>query len=267
MAAQSTTSNRANADARHGWYVYGVVDGDVELQEDARGVGDPPAPVELVRSGSGDVAALVSEIGLDRPVGRPEDLYAHQVLLDAVAVDAPVLPLRFGAVVGSRDAVVSELLDENEREFASALRELDCELQYVVRARYREDAVLREVLRDNPTAASLREKVRAEPAEVAGDLQLRLGEIINNEIEARRSQDTQRLADLLSPVTVGSSVRPPTNELDAAHLAVLVKTDRTADLEEILHGVAQEWSDRATVRLLGPMAPYDFVVAADEPRS
>ena len=75
-----------------GWHVYGIVPGDVEVVADVRGVGDPPGRVQLVRHRG--LAALVSEVGLDHPLGTPDDLQAHQQLLDAVVAQVPVLPLR-----------------------------------------------------------------------------------------------------------------------------------------------------------------------------
>ena len=35
----------------------------------------------------------------------------------------------------------------------------------------------------------------------------------------------------------------------------------TSDVDSALNQVARDWADRVTVRLTGPMAPYDFVVA------
>src|SRR5690349_23647530 len=100
---RSKSRSGGNAKAKTGIYVYGVVPSDVEVQKNAKGVGDPPAKVDVVREG--DVAALVSSIPVDNPLGRPEDLQAHAQLLDGTARVAPVLPLRFGAVMADADSV------------------------------------------------------------------------------------------------------------------------------------------------------------------
>ena len=42
--------------------------------------------------------------------------------------------------------------------------------------------------------------------------------------------------------------------------AVLVDTGRTGELQEVLDGFAAHWADRVRLRLLGPMASYDFVL-------
>jgi len=242
-----------------GWYVYGIVGADVEVLPETTGIGEPPAPVVAVQSG--DVAALASEIDLDRPLGTTEDLMAHQRLLDDTAIAAPVLPVRFGAVLSSKEAVRQELLEPQQEAFADALADLDGEVQYVVHARYAEERLMRDVLGDDKRALELAERIQTEPPDATRDIRLQLGEAINQAVEERRRRDTQALVDAVTPVTVATSLRDPVHEEDAAHLALLVSTDRASDVDSALNQVARDWADRVTVRLTGPMAPYDFVVA------
>jgi len=242
---------------QQGWYVYGIVEHDVEVLPDTRGIGDPPAPVETVVSG--DIAALVSRVAVDQPIGERGDLLAHEDLLDTVALDVPVLPLRFGAVMSSRDAVAQELLEPNHDLFADSLHELSDEVQYVVRARYVEEALIREILDEDPDTAELAEQLSGKSMESTRDAQIRLGEMIGVAAEAKRRADTDALIEAIGPLVAATNVRAPTHEQDAAHVAMLVDRDRDAEWEETLGDLARTWSGRATVRLLGPMAPYDFV--------
>ena len=160
VSRQAGPTRRDHAQA----YVYGIVPGDTVVSRSARGVGDPPERVRLVRCG--DIGALVSEIDARLPLGRPADLVAHKELLDAAAAQTPVLPLRFGAVLDDTRAVSDELLAPHHDDFAAALDELDGRMQFVVKGRYVESAMLREVLADSPQAGRLREEITsaADPA-------------------------------------------------------------------------------------------------------
>ncbi|GGL16252.1 gas vesicle protein [Sphaerisporangium melleum] len=238
-------------------YIYGILPSDVELTPEPRGVGDPPGGIALVRHR--DIAALVSELSPDRPLGRPQDLMAHQSLLDDVAAEVPVLPLRFGAVMESREAIVGELLTPHHDEFREALEELEGRSQFVVKGRYEEGAILREVLQEHPEAARIREEIRDLPEEATWDARIRLGEIVNGAIEAKREADTRELAEGLAPHTVAVVIREPTHEEDTAHLAVLLEHDRQEEFEKALEEFADRWAGRVTLRLLGPQAAYDFV--------
>ncbi|PPJ28853.1 gas vesicle protein GvpFL [Nocardia nova] len=238
-------------------YVYGIVPADVEPQPHATGVGDPPGEVEVVRHG--EIAALVSTLSSDRPLGTPEDLTAHEKLLDGSAAVSPVLPLRFGAVMTDTDAVESELLEANEDEFRAALAELEGRVQFVVRGRYVEDAILRELLDENADAARLRDEIRGKPEDATRNERIMLGEMINQAIEAKRAEDTRKVTSELEKLEAMVNLRDPTHEEDAVHLAVLVETARQDELEELLRRLMAEWDGRVELDLLGPMAAYDFV--------
>jgi hypothetical protein len=260
-----TTSEAAQAgpagQTTHAVYVYGIVPADVAVTDTAKGVGDPPATVHLVRYR--DIAALASEVDVSQPLGRPEDLLAHEQLLDGAAKEAPVLPFRFGAVVQTEQAAEDELLAPYHDEFAAQLAEFEGRAQFVAKGRYRETVILREVLAEDARAAELRDELAGRSADdpAARNLQIGLGEIINAAIEEKRTADTRQLGDVVAPYCVASNVREPSHELDAVHVALLVDRDRVAELEEKLGELAGKWAGRIELRLLGPMAAYDFVAA------
>lgn len=257
MPTTSTVDSRAST----GQFLYGLVPSDVEVTAQARGLGDPLGPVTTIRHGS--VAALISETPLDVRLGRPEDLLAYRALLDGVAVTAevPVLPVRFGTVLPST-AAVAELLEQRHDEYRTALDELDGRVEYVVRARYVERALLAGVLAEQPEAADLRDRLRDRPAEADVDLRIRLGEIVAQAVEARRVADTERLTDVLAPYRLAAAPLPVHHEQDAARVAFLVERGRRAAFTDAVRELAEAWRDWATVRLVGPAAPWDFVPSA-----
>jgi Gas vesicle synthesis protein GvpL/GvpF len=253
MAVQDTDARQSAV------YVYGILPGDIELEPGAAGVGDPPGEVRVVRHG--DLAALVSDVDLTRPLGRPDDLFAHEGLLDAAAAEVPVLPLRFGALVSDDDAVAEELLQAHHDEFAIALSQLEGRVEYVVRGRYDEQDILREVLGENRQAARLAKQIRGADPDATRELRIQLGEILNTEVAARREKDTRAVGDAVDGLVEASVVRPPSSELDAVYTALLVRADAADDLEETVSRLADDWAGRVDLNLIGPLAAYDFVGA------
>jgi hypothetical protein len=221
------------------------------------GVGDQAGQVRVVRFDG--LAALVSDVNVAKPLGSPEDLAAHQQIVDATAAELPVLPARFGAVLPSDEAVVEELLTPNHDEFEDALKDLEGRTQYVIKGRYVEKAILSEVLSDNRQAARLAGKLRDADPDATRDARIKLGEIINAAVSAKRHKDTRVLGNAMEGHCVASVVREPTHELDAAHVAFLVETDKESEVEQVVEDLARDWEGRIELRLLGPMAAYDFV--------
>jgi hypothetical protein len=240
-----------------GIYVYGILPSDIELAAEMPGVGDPPGQVRVVRSDG--LAALVSDVDTSRPLGSPQDLVAHEQIVDATAAEVPVLPARFGAVMESEESVAEELLAANRDEFDDALKELEGRTQFVVKGRYVEQAILTEVLSDNRQAARLADKLSNADLDATRDARIKLGEIINVAISAKRRKDTRALGDAIQGHCVASVVREPTHELDAVHVAFLVETDGESEMEQAIEDLARGWDGRIDVHLHGPMAAYDFV--------
>jgi hypothetical protein len=261
-SSQRSKSRSAGTKANAAIYVYGVVPADVEVQKHAKGVGEPPAEVEVIREG--DVAALVSSISTKDPLGRPEDLEAHARLLDGTARVAPVLPLRFGAVMTDEESVAQELLRDHHDEFAEALNSLEGHAEYIIKARFDEKAFLSQLLSENSEAAQLRDDIRDKPEDASRNSRMALGELIANVLEQQRQVRTNAVAEELDGVAVQLSSREPTHEWDAVNLAMLAEVDRQADLEDVVDRLNEEWGELLSLRLLGPLAAYDFVVTAQQ---
>jgi hypothetical protein len=259
--ARGSRDKASGSGKQKGTYVYGIVPADVEVTDEMSGVGDPAGQVRVVASD--DLAALVSDVDCSGSFGSPEDLVAHKEILDSVAAEVPVLPLRFGAVLTDDEAVIHELLDAHSDEFAGALRELEDRVQYVVKGRYDEDAILGEVLSENEEMADLREQIRGADKDATRDQRIRLGEMISEAVAAKREEDTRALGDAMEGHCVASAVREPAHELDAVHVAFLVTADQEEEVERVVSGLARDWEKRIELRLLGPMAAYDFVGATE----
>ena len=115
-------------------YVYGILPADIEVAAGIPGVGQHPGQLRDVRSDG--LAALISEVDLSGHLGSPDDLRTYREILDATAAEVPVLPLRFGTVLTSEDAVAKELLAANHDEFTAALDRLEGHAEFQVTGRY-----------------------------------------------------------------------------------------------------------------------------------
>ncbi|OBF39623.1 gas vesicle protein GvpFL [Mycobacterium sp. ACS1612] len=246
------------ADKATAVYVYGIVPADVEVEEHAQGVGDPPASVEVIREG--DIAALVSSVPTDKPLGKPECLRAHARLLDGTAAVAPVLPMRFGAVMSDEESVAEELLKANHDEFAEALRALEGHAEYIVKGRYDEDSILREVIAESAEAQKLRDKMAGMSEDASRQARMALGEVVVKALDAKRAADTDAAVEALGDLAKQVNVRQPTHELDAVNIALLAEVDRQEELQDKVDELAESWGGRVELHMLGPLAAYDFVV-------
>jgi hypothetical protein len=208
-------------------YVYGILPADIEVAGDIPGVGEHPGLLRDVRCDG--LAALISEVDSSGRLGSPDDVRTYREILDSTAAEVPVLPLHFGTIMASEDAVAKDLLAAHHDEFAAALDRLEGRTEFQVKGRYVEDAILGE------------------------DKQA---------VKARRQEDTRTLMQAMERLCVASVARELAYELDAVHVAFLVTVDREPEVERVIEDLAHEWEGRIDVRLLGPMAAYDFAETA-----
>jgi Gas vesicle synthesis protein GvpL/GvpF len=243
------------AEAERPTYVYGLIKADTAVPDGLTGLG-PSGQVSTIAHGR--IAAIVSDIPIDRPLGVRGDLVAHESVLDTVAAQAAVVPMRFPAVV-EEHAVVDELLAPNEDHFLALLDDLEGRAQFTLTGRYEEDAVLREVLQGDEEIRALREKVRELPEDASYYDRVRLGELIVRALEERRETEGAAIVDRLEPFAVATVTNQLAAPEDVVNVAFLVDRERQEEFENAVEDVGKDLAGRVRLRLLGPVAPYDFI--------
>ena len=235
-------------------YVYGVTWADATV--DRRGAGVVGADVETV--GQGELAAIVSPVDLGLVRARRRDLMSHMdVLADAFA-SRTVLPLRFGSVFPSKEAVADELLAARYEELVELLHHFDGLAELRVRGAYREEAVLAEVVADDPRIAELREQTRR------GDdrLRLPLGEAVAQGVALRRERDVSALAEKLGPLAKQTAFEDIRTEFEVLRASYLVEERNISAFDKRMDELAEDNRDRITFAYTGPLPPHSFVTLA-----
>lgn len=236
-------------------YVYGVVAADAVVPDGLTGVAD--ASVELVEHDG--VAAVVSGIAPERTLGRPADLVAHSRVLDALAAGRAVVPIRFGSVLPGGSDVVDELLEPHGEQFHELLDELVDRTQFNLRCRYDEAAVLTEVVTEDAEIAELRAQTRDLPEDASYYTRMRLGELVARALAGKREADGRAILDTLLPHSVAYRLRDGARIDHLIDVAFLVADDQQDAFDQAAESAAAAMNGRATLRLVGPLAPYDFV--------
>ncbi len=219
----------------------------------ARGLDDPT--VRFVARD--EVAAAVRPAPAVR--GRPgrTELLDHHAVLDALAARGPVVPVRFGTVLPGRDALV-ELLAELHDQLAATLRHLAGRRQFNLRASYVEESVLRDLVMTQPEVAALRQRTKDLPEAASYADRMRLGELVAGAVEVRAAADAQALLDDLAPLVSSLRLRSESSGMQVLDVAILVEDARTTALLDRLETLAAQNHEDLRLRLVGPMAAYDF---------
>lgn len=232
-------------------YVYGIVRAEAaDAVGHLSGVGDPPGRIDAVRHEG--IAALWSDVDGSIREATREDLLAHARALEEISERTAVLPMRFGMTLPSAEAIADELLAPHHDRWEALLDELGDAIELRVKAFADQEAMLRQLVAEDPEIRALRGR------DAMSD-RIRLGERVAGALERRRQVDAAWLLERLRPIA--RDVR----ELDAGlegmvlDAAFLVDRDAAVTFDREVAAVSEEAADRLRLRCLGPQPPYTFV--------
>lgn len=229
-------------------YVHGVASASVAGAIEAAG-GRAIAHRDLAA-----VAAPAAAAGMK----ATELMRSHWRLLEAVAEDATVLPVRFGTAMASEEAVVAEFLAPRHDDLAAQLAALDGKVQLTVKGTYDEQALMRAIVERSPAVAKLRERIGGIPEAASHFQRIQLGELVAAEVERERERDAAWVVDQLGAHAVRSRQEPAGGVDGAVNAAFLVERGRVDEFSRAVGDVAGQLAGRVQLRFLGPMPPYSF---------
>ena len=247
-------TGRRRADAASAHYVYGVVASASASAVRAEGV----AGARVERVPFRKVAALVSEVPVPIRAKRRE-LMSHAEVLNELAADDTVLPLRFGTTFPDAETVVADFLEPRHDELVRLLKQYDGRVELLVKAYYREDAILAEILREEPRIAKLRAVTRARPAAAAHAERIELGSAVARALEARTAADGAAILDTLRPFAHEVHVDDTPIEHQVVKASALVSRRDVPKVDKALNTLAERNAGRIHFKYVGPLAPHSFV--------
>ena len=240
-------------------YVYGILAASARVPS-RTGIGD--APLELVASDG--IAALVSDVPAgDLRMGR-DAMTAHARVLEQAHSAGTVLPMRFGVVMAGDSAIQTELLDPHRDELVAQLAEFEGKAELKLRGTYEEDALLREVVREDQDIARLRESLRGAPEDATYYGRIQLGELIARAIERKREVDGREMLEPLTPLALAVDIAEPTHERVVLSASFLVEEGRIEEFDEEVDLIGRAQADRIRLKYTGPLPPHSFVHFAAE---
>jgi Gas vesicle synthesis protein GvpL/GvpF len=234
-------------------YVYGVLRAGDAGKLEVAGVADATVR-PVVHEG---LAALVSDVEGDS-LAAAREVRAHWRVLEEASRSATVLPVRFGTVMDSDEAVRERLLRAGGERLAAALERLVGRVQLSVKGEYDEDALLRDVVKGTPALEEQRRRIQALPADASYYERIRLGEAVAARVEERRNSDTGFALERLAPLAVASQAEAISAPEAAFNLAFLVDGDRIDDFSAAVGELGREYGEALKLRYVGPLPPYSF---------
>jgi Gas vesicle synthesis protein GvpL/GvpF len=221
-------------------------------------VADAEAEIRSIEEGS--CFAIVSAVSASFVEATAEDLQRHSdVLQKLLECTTAVVPLRFGTVYPDDETVRRDLLAARRDELEVLLQKVENRAEARLKAYYVEEAVLAEVVAEQPQIAQLRERTQALPADATYYDRIRLGELVASALAAKRRQDGEALLARLAPLAVDHIVEEEPHEWSVLTASFLLERSAIDDFHSEVSKLADDAERRLQLRCLAPLPPYSFV--------
>ncbi|MFH8974466.1 GvpL/GvpF family gas vesicle protein [Streptomyces sp. NPDC017890] len=234
-------------------YVYGITPAGVRAP---RSLGVDGAPVRLL-TGSGLCAAVSAAPARLRP--RRRDLLAHQAVLDELAAQGPLLPMRFAVLSPRTDVLLSQLRSDS----AHLTRQLD-DVRGCVEFNVKGAVVpghFAELVRRDESLRDLALRTRRRPDYEAN---VRLGEVLARGVRREARRAARDVLDRLTPLAV-RTVQGPTDDECVLSASFLLRSTDERRFRQAVEARALEYGDRLALSVTGPLPCYSFVDPSPAP--
>jgi hypothetical protein len=262
VAVRSPTAGGADASAATALYLYGVTWAEAACPQPGGGVHGESVDTVAYR----ELAGLTSRVESTKVPAKRRDLLRHAEVLGTALEHGTVLPLRFGVVFENGTALIEDFLLPRYAELIQLLRKFEGRVELSVKAFFREEAILAEIVRANPRIARLRETTRNGSDGSTYPLRVELGERVAGEFQERTLRDRQALLDRLCRLALDVQVDQQPIEHQVLGASFLVERARVAAFDDAMNELAKQQAERMHFKYLGPLAPHSFVALNAEGR-
>ncbi|MEU3556620.1 GvpL/GvpF family gas vesicle protein [Streptomyces fragilis] len=230
-------------------YVYGIAAAGVRAPR-SRGVDG--AAVRLLTSGSLSAAVSSAPAAIR---ARRRHLAAHQSVLDELARQGPVLPMRFAVLAHDEETLLSYLRDQRPR-FEEQLERIRGCVEMNVKGHTVPGCFEDLVLRDE----GLRELARRTRRRPDYDANVRLGEALARAVTREARLAAREVLDRLTPLA-RRTARGEVDDTVVLSASFLVPAEAEQRFRRAVEEQARRQGPRLALSLTGPLPCYSFVDA------
>lgn len=239
---------------RHeGKYIYGTIATKDAPNFGPIGIGGNKD--EVVTIGTKGLAAVVSNTSLDHYVLSRENLAAHIRVIERVAEEYTILPMRYCTVAESADEILA-FLEERERELKNLLRDMEGKVEVGIKIHWKEmKQVYDEILKENRKIRELREKGAGRGQQAM----VRAGELVETALEEKKAVEGEEYLQTLRQVSVKWKAEECRTEDMVVNTAFLVGRDWLKEFDARVERISDEHNGRIRLKYVGPTPPFSFV--------
>jgi hypothetical protein len=198
--------------------------------------------------------------GLAAPKVRPQraNLAAHQAVLKSLMADTTPLPMAFGTVAASPEAIRG-ILVRNQHAFQEQLQRVAGKVEMGLRVAWDVPNIFEYFVNTHAELRLARDRLVGGRHEFTQEEKIELGRMFDRLLNDDRDDHTQKVQRALAPVCVEFKANPCRIEREVMNVACLVRRDAQAEFSAGVFAAAKLFDNNFAFDYSGPWAPHNFV--------
>lgn len=232
-------------------YIYGVILTDKELDFGTIGL-EGEAVTTIGRNG----LACVVSASHDEEYSLADEthLKAHEIVLETVMQNHPMLPIRFGSVAPSVKEV-KLFLKKHNNDFKRLFQKLDGKVEIELELFWKDMKVIwNELVEKSRQLKAL----RASPKKRTQEELILVGQLVADHLRQKKEKECLKYMEFLKGTFADFQTNATPKDEMILYGSFLVAKDKLNDFDQAVEQLEAQNRERIQVRTIGPMPPYSF---------
>jgi hypothetical protein len=244
---------------KDGKYVYCIIATNYECNFGPIGIGGKGNLVNTI--GFGELSMVVSDHPLNHFILNPENIIAHQKVIEAVMSKFnSVIPVKFGTVAATPDEI-RNLLDRRYTELYELIERFENKVEYNVKAKW---CVMEEIYKEIDSEITKLKEIREEiEKNIDKDKRKKLiqsaGDIIEVALQNKKEYELNEILTNFRKTVVASKQNKSNGDSMIMNTAFLLNKGREVEFDNIMTDIGEKYKERIDFFYTGPLPIFNFI--------
>ncbi len=244
---------------KDGKYIYCIIASNYDCNFGPIGIGERGDLVTTI--GFEGICMVVSDHPLDKFVLNPENILAHQKVIEAVMKEFnSVLPLRFGIIAATPDEI-RNLLNRRYSEFSELLRNFENKIEVNVKGMWNNmDIIFKEIDVENRSFKKIKNEVEKEhDVNVKKEKLAEAGKMVANALQQKKEIESEKILMAFKKSVFEYKHNKTNGDAMFMNTAFLINNGREKEFDNIMTDLGNKYQDRIDFNYTIPLPIFNFI--------
>jgi len=244
-------------ETKEGKYIYGIIRNQGNIDLGPIGIGKRGDSVYGISYRN--ICAIVSNSPVIQYEARRVNLTAHEVVLEEIMKQYPVLPVRFTTIADTDDPGIQKILERDYTRLADMLDQIEGKKELGLKVIATEETIYPYILEKYEEIRTMKDKLVHLPADKTYYQRMKFGDMVEAALQKEKEYFKKSILDRLSPLATDIKINANYGERMLLNAAFLIKNETEPGFDEAVSELDLKFSNLLSFKYVGTLPPYNFV--------